>query len=214
LLADMDCLDCPVSRLTLVPPIQAWLMHAWHRALWILPPREGGALRMSSCHIRIACHGKAASPVVGPAVYAFIPEVSFSCLLILLRWQIRLTCKASSQILKKKWFLRRALPSFARFRSLLQDLLARPIRCILLDVRTSAAICFWSIQQCAIAAVAFRFHAEVGQIMRVGPTPPVHGRSLKGCYQGITLTEEIALGSLWTFRGWYLSQAKLACSAS
>ena len=51
---------------------------------------------MSSCHIRIACHGKAASPVVGRAVYAFIPEVSFSCPLILLRWQIRLTCKASS----------------------------------------------------------------------------------------------------------------------
>jgi len=46
--------------------------------------------------MRIACHGKAASPVVGRAVYAFIPEVSFSCPLILLRWQIRLTCKASS----------------------------------------------------------------------------------------------------------------------
>jgi len=55
---------------------------------------------MSSCHTRIACHGEAASPVVGPAVYAFIPEVSFSCPLILLRWQIWLTCKASS--LKKK----------------------------------------------------------------------------------------------------------------
>jgi len=57
---------------------------------------------MSSCHIRIACHGKAASPVVGRAVYAFIPEVSFSCPLILLRWQIRLTCKASSSKKKKK----------------------------------------------------------------------------------------------------------------
>jgi len=40
---------------------------------------------MSSCHTQIACHGKAASPVVGRAVYAFIPEVSFSCPLILLR---------------------------------------------------------------------------------------------------------------------------------
>ena len=57
---------------------------------------------MSSCHIRIACHGKAASPVVGRAVYAFIPEVSFSCPLILLRWQIRLTCKASPCQKKKK----------------------------------------------------------------------------------------------------------------
>ena len=57
---------------------------------------------MSSCHIRIACHGKAASPVVGRAVYAFIPEVSFSCLLILLRWQIRLTCKASSSKTKNQ----------------------------------------------------------------------------------------------------------------
>jgi len=52
--------------------------------------------RMSSCHTRIACHGKAASPVVGRAVYAFIPEVSFSCPLMLLRWQFWLTCKASS----------------------------------------------------------------------------------------------------------------------
>jgi len=51
---------------------------------------------MSSCHTRIACHGKAASPVVGRAVYTFIPEVSFSCPLILLQWQIWLTCKASS----------------------------------------------------------------------------------------------------------------------
>jgi len=38
-------------------------------------PSGGRALRMSSCHTRIACHGKAASPVVGRAVYAFIPEV-------------------------------------------------------------------------------------------------------------------------------------------
>jgi len=65
-------------------------------------PSGGRALRMSSCHIRIACHGKAASPVVGRAVYAFIPEVSFSCPLILLRWQIRLTCKASSPKKRKK----------------------------------------------------------------------------------------------------------------
>jgi len=57
---------------------------------------------MSSCHTRIACHGKAASPVVGRAVYAFIPEVSFSCPLILLRWQVWLTCKASSSNPKKK----------------------------------------------------------------------------------------------------------------
>jgi len=43
---------------------------------------------MSSCHTRIACHGKGASPVVGRAVYAFIPEVFLSCPLILLRWQV------------------------------------------------------------------------------------------------------------------------------
>jgi len=57
---------------------------------------------MSSCHTQIACHGKAASPAVGRAVYAFIPEVSFSCPLILLRWQVWLTCKASSSKPKKK----------------------------------------------------------------------------------------------------------------
>jgi len=33
----MDWLDCPVSRLRLVPPpTQVWLMHAWHRALLLL----------------------------------------------------------------------------------------------------------------------------------------------------------------------------------
>jgi len=57
---------------------------------------------MPSCHTRIACHGEAASPVVGRAVYAFIPEVSFSCPLILLRLQIWLTCKASSSQKKKR----------------------------------------------------------------------------------------------------------------
>jgi len=65
-------------------------------------PSGGRALRLSSCHTRIACHGKAASPVVGRAVYAFIPEVSLSCPLILLRWQIWLTCKASPSTKKKK----------------------------------------------------------------------------------------------------------------
>jgi len=39
---------------------------------------------------------------VGRAVYAFIPEVSFSCPLMLLRWQIWLTCKASSSKKKEK----------------------------------------------------------------------------------------------------------------
>jgi len=39
---------------------------------------------------------------MGRAVYAFIPEVSFSCPLILLRWQLWLTCKASSSTKKKK----------------------------------------------------------------------------------------------------------------
>jgi len=39
---------------------------------------------------------------VGRAVYAFIPEVSFSCPLILLRWQVWLTCKASSSTTTKR----------------------------------------------------------------------------------------------------------------
>ena len=52
---------------------------------WILPPWEGGPVRLPSCQILIACHGEAPSPGVGRAVYAPIPEVSFSCLLILLR---------------------------------------------------------------------------------------------------------------------------------
>jgi len=85
-----------------------------HVALWKGPdaclapcgvdpaPSGGRALRLSSCHTQTACHGKAASPVVGRAVYALLPEVSFSCPLILLRWQIRLTCEASSSKKKKK----------------------------------------------------------------------------------------------------------------
>ena len=51
----------------------------------ILPPWEGGPIRLSLCHALIACHGKAASLIVGRAVYAPITEDSFSCLLILLR---------------------------------------------------------------------------------------------------------------------------------
>ena len=53
---------------------------------------------LSSCHTLIAYHGKAASIVVGRAVYAPISEVFFSCLLILLRLQVWLTymCKSSS----------------------------------------------------------------------------------------------------------------------
>ena len=52
---------------------------------WILPPWEGGPVRLPSCQTLIACHGEAASPIVGRAVDAPIPEVSFSCLLILLQ---------------------------------------------------------------------------------------------------------------------------------
>jgi len=55
-------------------------------SVWGAPERmRMRVFRLSSCHTRIACHGKAASPVVGRAVYAFIPEVSFSCPLMLLR---------------------------------------------------------------------------------------------------------------------------------
>jgi len=35
----------PQQSTCTVPPTQAWLMCAWHRALWILPPREGGLER-------------------------------------------------------------------------------------------------------------------------------------------------------------------------
>ena len=51
---------------------------------WILPPWEEGPVRLPSCQILIACHGEAASPIAGRAVYAPTPEVSFSCLLIFL----------------------------------------------------------------------------------------------------------------------------------
>ena len=51
---------------------------------WILPPWEGGPVGLPSCQTLIACHGEAASPIVGRAVDAPIPEVSFGCLLILL----------------------------------------------------------------------------------------------------------------------------------
>ena len=37
---------------------------------WILPPWEGGPVRLPSCQTLIACHGEAASPVVGRAVHA------------------------------------------------------------------------------------------------------------------------------------------------
>ena len=72
---------------------------------WILPPWEGGPHRLPSCHTLIACHGEAASPIVGRAVDAPIPELSFSCLLILL--QVWLTCKASSPPKKKRDELKR-----------------------------------------------------------------------------------------------------------
>ena len=37
--------------------------------------REGGPFRLSPCHICIGCHGEAASPMEGCAVYVPIPEV-------------------------------------------------------------------------------------------------------------------------------------------
>ena len=128
LLADMDCLDCPVGACSRERAVQAdnagasppcsvalpsWSafdvilqrqgvasLEGWSagcvgvgerppRALgldlsilsdtmpvpgavrgWILPPWEGGPLRLPSCHILIACHGKAAFPVAGRAVDA------------------------------------------------------------------------------------------------------------------------------------------------
>ena len=51
---------------------------------WILPPREGGPIRLSCCTVHIACHGEAASPGAGCAVYPILLEVSFICLLVLL----------------------------------------------------------------------------------------------------------------------------------
>ena len=51
---------------------------------WILPPREGGPIRLSCWTVYIACHGEAASPGAGRAVYPTLLEVSFICLLVLL----------------------------------------------------------------------------------------------------------------------------------
>ena len=51
----------------------------------LTPPWEGGPVRLPSCHILIACRGEAASSVAGRAVDAPTREISFSCLLILLR---------------------------------------------------------------------------------------------------------------------------------
>ena len=34
---------------------------------WILPPREGGPIRLSCCNVHIACHGEAPSPERGAA---------------------------------------------------------------------------------------------------------------------------------------------------
>ena len=51
----------------------------------ILPPREGGHIRLSGSHMLIACHGEAASPGVGRAVRPKLPEVSYICLLIVLQ---------------------------------------------------------------------------------------------------------------------------------
>ena len=47
--------------------------------------REGPLGCGHVCHTLIACHGEASSCVVGLAACAPIPEVSFSCLLILVR---------------------------------------------------------------------------------------------------------------------------------
>ena len=42
---------------------------------WILPPWEGGPVRLPSCQILVAFHGETASPIVGRALDAPIPEV-------------------------------------------------------------------------------------------------------------------------------------------
>ena len=51
---------------------------------WILPPREGGPIRLSCWTVYIACHGETASPGAGRAAYPTLLEVSFICLLVLL----------------------------------------------------------------------------------------------------------------------------------
>ena len=42
---------------------------------WILPPREGGPNRLSCWTVYTACHGEAASPGAGRAVYPTLLEV-------------------------------------------------------------------------------------------------------------------------------------------
>ena len=59
-------------------------------------PREGGPFRLSCWTVYVACHGEAASPGVGRAVYPTFLEGSCICLLVLLSLARWWTCKASS----------------------------------------------------------------------------------------------------------------------
>ena len=52
---------------------------------WILPPRDRGPFRLSPCHICIACHGEAASPVRAVLCMPQSQEVSYICRLMLLQ---------------------------------------------------------------------------------------------------------------------------------
>ncbi len=69
---------------------------------WILPPREGGPIGLSCCTVHIACHGEAASPGVGRAVYPTILEgFLYLSAGIAVIGKIGPTCKVSSST--KKW---------------------------------------------------------------------------------------------------------------
>ena len=55
----------PPRALGLDLSLSSGMMHVPGTVLgWILPPWEGGPIRLPSCHLLIPCHGEAASPVL------------------------------------------------------------------------------------------------------------------------------------------------------
>ena len=60
------------------PPVSALgFLPFRHVSSMRLPPREGGPIRLSGWTVYIACHGEAASPGAGRAVYPTLLEISF-----------------------------------------------------------------------------------------------------------------------------------------
>ena len=67
----------PPRALGLDLSLSAGMMHVPGTVLgWILPPWEGGPIRLPSCHLLIACHGEAASPVFSFLFFFWVEEAS------------------------------------------------------------------------------------------------------------------------------------------